>query len=223
MEINQPKYELLFDLKRLLDERRIITHVFGNTIQIYPDESVYEVHLVGDKLVIKDTENGDEEWDNVSALYFRLMGLMEKEIKAEEDAWADIGRNTLSNADLMLMAEECKKDRYVEINTMETVKDTETSVKCICCDKDIKILEHGCLDDAGHVYLEFGYGSRHDQCKGFSGQRLHCPEGEKPSKRKLLLACESIVAHICDDCAEKKFEQCQGFVKQATYKYERKV
>lgn len=220
MKINQPKSELLFDLKRSLEERQLVTHLFGNCLQIYPGESVYEVHLEGDKLVIKDT---NEEWDNVPALYFRLIGLMEKELKVDDDARADISRHSFSNEDLMMCVEESKRDRYVEINTMETVKDTETSVKCICCDKDIQILEHGCLDDAGHVYLEFGYGSRHDQCKGFGGQRIRCKEGENPSKRNLLLACESIVAHICDDCAEKKFDICQGYVKQATYKYERKV
>jgi hypothetical protein len=222
MDINQPKFELLFDLKRLLEERNIITHVFGDCLQIYPNESVYEVHLRGDKLVIK-TENGKEEWDNIPALYFRLIGLMEKDIKVDDEAWADIARHSFSGEDLIMCAEASKRERYIEINTMETVKDTETSVKCICCDKDIKILDHGCLDDAGYAYLEFGYGSRHDQCKGFGGQRIHCKDGEKPSRRTLLLACEHIIAHICDDCAEKKFEHCKGYVRQTTYKHERKV
>lgn len=132
MDINQPKHELLFDLKRLLEERSIVTHILGNCLQIYPGESVYEVHLIGDKLVIKDTDNGDEEWDNVTALYFRLIGLMEAELKIDEDAWADIARYNFSGEDCMRSVEASARNRYVEINTMETVKDTETSVKCIC-------------------------------------------------------------------------------------------
>ena len=224
MEIKEPVFELLFDLKRMFDDSNVITtQLFGSSktpfLQIYISESIYEVHLINDKLVIKDTDVGNEEWDSVAAIYFRLMGLMEKEIKEETEAWADIERNTPSLSVLLDLVQDTKQSRHVEINTMPTIKEDTKIVKCICCDKEIEVDEHGCLDHAGHCYLEFGYGSRHDQCKGFRGKFLR----EDSDAQHRLLACDNITAYICDDCAEKKFPICQGYVKQAEYKWQRKV
>ena len=84
-------------------------------------------------------------------------------------------------------------------------------VNCLVCDKE---LEHdsdppyrGGVTDAGFMLVSFHYGSRHDQCHGYSGRKSH--RDEQPMER--LLTCVEIEAFICDDCFEKKFDKMKGY------------
>ena len=98
---------------------------------------------------------------------------------------------------------------------METIPDNDSTVKCLCCEKNIRIDQHGCLDSAGYVYISFHYGSKHDQC----GSGAY----DNDTRIEKLLACDTIEAYICDDCFEKKQELMKGFVKVKQVVNERKV
>ena len=77
--------------------------------------------------------------------------------------------------------------------------------KCLCCEKNIEVGEHGELYDAGYLSVSFGYGSCHDQCDGYFGDRNALdPIGE-------LLSCNEVEAYICDDCFGKKYKLMNGF------------
>lgn len=73
-------------------------------------------------------------------------------------------------------------------------------VNCLICDRNLIIDENELVQDGGFVYIEFHYGSRHDQCKGF-----------KNISDNKLLNSDQIEAYICDDCFEKKQEKMRGF------------
>lgn len=62
--------------------------------------------------------------------------------------------------------------------------------------------------DGGFMLISFHYGSRHDQCHGFSG-RKNRNDNDKPMDK--LLACDEIEAFICDDCFEKKHTKMKGY------------
>lgn len=96
---------------------------------------------------------------------------------------------------------------------METFGDI---TKCLCCEKNLLVDEHGCLHDAGHIKIEFGYGSRYDQLGNAN------PE-DGLTKIDKILACDFIKAYICDDCFEKKQDLIKGFVKIEKVNYERKI
>ena len=67
-------------------------------------------------------------------------------------------------------------------------------VNCLICDKMLEMTEQELVMDGGFVYIEFHYGSKHDQCKG-----LMYVETDKNN----LLKSDQIEAYICDDCFEK--------------------
>jgi hypothetical protein len=84
-------------------------------------------------------------------------------------------------------------------------------VNCLVCDKELDYEPgadyRGNVSDAGFMLVSFHYGSRHDQCHGFSGRKSH--RDERPMEK--LLTCDEIEAFICDDCFEKKFDKMKGY------------
>jgi uncharacterized protein YlaI len=80
-------------------------------------------------------------------------------------------------------------------------------VKCLLCEKDLQLSESGLIDDAGFIYVEFHYGSKHDQCKGFGHY------GFDETLQDRLLGSDEIEAYICDDCFDKKHHLMRGFNK----------
>jgi uncharacterized protein YlaI len=90
------------------------------------------------------------------------------------------------------------------------------NVKCLLCEKDLELDGHGLVNDGGFVYVEFHYGSKHDQCKGFgynwNEDVVDC-----------LLGSDEIEAYICDDCFDKKHHLMRGFkVEKKQIRTERK-
>lgn len=69
---------------------------------------------------------------------------------------------------------------------------------CIICEQEVEIIREGKLHPAcwpningGTIRLDFGYGSRFDQCDGMSGSKTE------------YQGC------ICDDCFEQKKDLCR--------------
>jgi hypothetical protein len=127
----------------------------------------------------------------------------------------------ISDEELEELAEINQNIRNEERYTcFHTIPDDDEYVKCLCCEKDILIDQNGFLNDAGYAYISFDYGSRHDQGKGFGGYRL---ESETPDRKEKLLACDDIVAFICDDCFDKKQLLLKGYIKTCKTTCSRKV
>lgn len=83
-------------------------------------------------------------------------------------------------------------------------------VYCLVCDKQLIHSEgnNGFLNDGGFMLLSFHYGSRHDQCFGYSKRkemRSNVTDLEK------MLSCDQIEAFICDDCFESKIAKMRGY------------
>lgn len=93
---------------------------------------------------------------------------------------------------------------------------TET-VRCITCEKSLELDEDGLVRDAGFVVISFHFGSRHDQCYGFSRDRGRRKRIER------LLACNKIEGFICDDCFDTKSKLCCGFDVERKVVEKRKV
>lgn len=74
-----------------------------------------------------------------------------------------------------------------------------SAVHCLVCEKELNFDDSTLLvEDAGFLYLEFHYGSRHDMCIGWES---------KPRTDDLLdvnLDGKRIEAFLCDDCFENK-------------------
>lgn len=85
-------------------------------------------------------------------------------------------------------------------------------VNCLICDKELNYepgkTHDGNVHDGGFMLVSFHYGSRHDQCLGFSGRKAHRKDASPMHK---LLTCDDIEAFICDDCFEKKFDKMKGY------------
>lgn len=84
-------------------------------------------------------------------------------------------------------------------------------VNCLICDKELEYevypSHRGGVNDGGFMLVSFHYGSRHDQCHGYSGRKSY--RNENPMNK--LLTCDEIEAFICDDCFEKKFHKMKGY------------
>ena len=79
-------------------------------------------------------------------------------------------------------------------------------IQCLICEKPVT--EEQYLLGAGYAYLEFHYGSRHDQLKGFDTSQCRTPDDTRLNK---LVYADVIEAYICDDCFERKQHLCRGF------------
>lgn len=75
------------------------------------------------------------------------------------------------------------------------------TVKCLICEEDIEY-DGELVCGGGFAYIEFHYGSKHDQGKGCGGR----PELGDP-----ILQADEIEAYICDSCFDKKKHLCRGF------------
>lgn len=79
--------------------------------------------------------------------------------------------------------------------------------RCLCCEKYLPIQPSGQdyiqPDGAGTMKVKFGYGSRHDM--------LGVYPSDDPKPIEKLLGCAEVVAYICDDCFEQKFNLMHGF------------
>jgi hypothetical protein len=81
-------------------------------------------------------------------------------------------------------------------------------VKCLICEKDLVYDDNELVIDGGFVYIEFHYGSCHDQCKGWTAKP---PVADSFPRMERLLHCDRIEGYICDSCFEKKQHLCKGF------------
>ena len=159
-------------------------------------------------------------WESKSADFQILFTLfLEEDIQLEKEyEQINIGKEDFAEI-IKYNREARNKEKY---EAMKTIPDTDSYVKCLCCEKVIPRDEYGCLHHAGYAYLEFHYGSQNDQGHGFGGSRLDCTQEDHTRKEKLL-ACDLIEAYVCDDCFDKKLDVLKGFVKVSKITHERKA
>lgn len=81
-------------------------------------------------------------------------------------------------------------------------------VQCLVCDGNLYIDENNCIGMGGTMTVEFGFGSCHDQMKDWGGTPA-CFNPKHPEDK--LLACDQVVAYLCDGCFRKKRDKFQGF------------
>lgn len=94
--------------------------------------------------------------------------------------------------------------------------------QCLCCGKKIEFhYDDMCPSDTGIIEIQFPYGSRYDQCHGFTGRKKEClAVGDEIHN---LLARDKITAFVCDDCFEEKLKHFSGYDIEKTWKETRVI
>lgn len=209
--------------------KRYVSDVTEEGISVYYEDYMFKIEpYAGDWKLLKYNRIPREdmlvEWSDVCCLqqvcnFEELINIFIDEDQMLDKAYSDIP--AISKEDFDLLIKHSREERTVEkFEVMKTIPNDDLVVKCLCCEKEIKRDKYGCLDYAGYAYIEFHYGSRHDQGKGFGGCRLY---SENPTREEILLACDNIEAYICDDCFDKKQDLMKGFVKVSHITHERKA
>ena len=90
---------------------------------------------------------------------------------------------------------------------------------CLVCEKTMEMADPDSTTNpiGGTLDVDFGFGSRFDQMKGWSSAgdgpypRTCRYDGEEPPMIDKLLSADQLMAYICDDCFEKKLHCFCGF------------
>ena len=208
--------------------KRYVSDIVDDKLIVYYEDYMYEI-LAYDKSWELSKYNrvprNDSmvQWSHVCCLKqncneLELINIFVDEDKILNESYNDIP--SISKEDFDFLIKNSREKRQKEkFEVMKTIPNDDSVVKCLCCEKDIEQSDYGVVS-AGYVHIEFGYGSEHDQCKGFGGDRLIM---ENPTKKDILLACDNIETYICDDCFDKKHNLMKGFVKISKITFERKA